>query len=84
MGVGYICLTLFRTVDELVLLRNGRPVSTGSAGRSGLRGEQRFQPLDVMDPNYSVVVKVRKSFFTGGQAFTGMHRELRSRAYGLA
>jgi len=35
---------------------------------------------NVVDPNYSVVVKVRKSYFPTGQAFDGMHRELRARA----
>ena len=31
---------------------------------------------NVVDPNYSVVVKVRKSYFTTGQAFDGMHLSL--------
>lgn len=35
---------------------------------------------NVVDPNYSVVVKVAKSYFTSGQAFDGLHRELRGRA----
>lgn len=35
---------------------------------------------NVVDPNYSVVIKVRKSFFPTGHAFGGMHDELRSRA----
>ena len=35
---------------------------------------------NVVDPNYSVVVKVAKSYFTSGKAFDGLHRELRGRA----
>jgi acetamidase/formamidase len=35
---------------------------------------------NVVDTNYSVVVKVPKTYFTRGQAFDGMHRELRGRA----
>ena len=35
---------------------------------------------NVVDTNYSVVVKVPKKYFTRGQAFDGMHRELRARA----
>jgi acetamidase/formamidase len=35
---------------------------------------------NVVDTNYSVVVKVPKKYFTRVQAFDGMHRELRGRA----
>ncbi|MBG6107996.1 acetamidase/formamidase family protein [Frigoribacterium sp. CG_9.8] len=35
---------------------------------------------NVVDTNYSVVVKVPKKYFTRGKAFDGMHRELRDRA----
>ncbi|MHB1235917.1 MAG: acetamidase/formamidase family protein, partial [Microbacteriaceae bacterium] len=50
-----------------------------------LLGQIAEAPIaNVVDPNYSVVVKVRKAFFTGGRAYDGMHQELRSRAHGLA
>jgi acetamidase/formamidase len=39
---------------------------------------------NVVDPNYSVVIKVRKSYFSSGQAFDGIHDELRSRARTLS
>ena len=39
---------------------------------------------NVVDPNYSVVIKVRKSLLSTGHAFGGMHDELRSRASMLA
>jgi acetamidase/formamidase len=35
---------------------------------------------NVVDPNYSVVVKVRKSLFPAVHAFDGLHRDLRARA----
>ena len=35
---------------------------------------------NVVDPNYSVVIKVRKSLLSTVHAFDGMHDELRSRA----
>lgn len=35
---------------------------------------------NVVDPNYSVVIKARKSFFPNGHAFDGMHDALRVRA----
>ena len=35
---------------------------------------------NVVDPNYSVVIKVRKSLFPTSHAFDGMHNEMRSRA----
>ncbi len=35
---------------------------------------------NVVDPNYSVVIKVSKSFFPTGHAFDGMHDALRVRA----
>jgi len=35
---------------------------------------------NVVDPNYSVVVKVRKSLFPTAHAFDGMHRDLRATA----
>ena len=35
---------------------------------------------NVVDPNYSVVIKVRKSLFPTIHAFDGMHYEMRSRA----
>ena len=34
---------------------------------------------NVVDPNYSVVVKVRKSLFPAVHAFDGLHRDLRAR-----
>jgi acetamidase/formamidase len=39
---------------------------------------------NVVDPNYSVVIKVRKSLFSIVQAFDGMHDGLRSRANALS
>lgn len=39
---------------------------------------------NVVDPNYSVVIKVRKSLFSTVHAFDGMHDELRSRANTLS
>ena len=38
---------------------------------------------NVVDPNYSVVIKVRKSLLSTVHAFDGMHAELRSRATAL-
>src|SRR5680860_153533 len=35
---------------------------------------------NVVDPNYSVVIKVRKSLFSTSHAFDRMHNEMRSRA----
>ena len=39
---------------------------------------------NVVDPNYSVVIKVRKSLFSTVHAFDGMHYKLRSRASALS
>lgn len=38
---------------------------------------------NVVDPNYSVVVKVAKAYFRSGRAYDGIHGELRSRAAAL-
>jgi hypothetical protein len=39
---------------------------------------------NVVDPNFSVAIKVRKSHFYTVHAFDGMHDELRSRAKTLS
>jgi hypothetical protein len=38
---------------------------------------------NVVDANYSVVVKVAKSLFPDADAFAGLHRDLRERAHSL-
>jgi hypothetical protein len=38
---------------------------------------------NVVDANYSAVVKARKSLFPPARAYDGLHDELRSRAAGL-
>jgi len=38
---------------------------------------------NVVDPNYSVAIKVRKALLPPRQAFEGMHQRLRAAASGL-
>ena len=69
--------------------RPGRDGHAGSKSSTGCTGWTRYQLLsqiteapiaNVVDANYSAVVKARKSLLPAAQAYDGLHADLRRRA----